>query len=81
MKTAFNPSDGSFGPLSSYINPYLAHVKAQGFAVGSFKEQLHVLKLGGAQKQLEQLDQVCCNKRHEKCRFGGTCRLEVHDIG
>ena len=45
--TAPNPSGGSFGPLSSYINPYLAHVKAQGFAVGSFREQLHVLKLCG----------------------------------
>jgi integrase/recombinase XerD len=47
MKTTSTPSDGSFGPLTSYINPYLAQAKAQGFAVASFKEQLHVLKVCG----------------------------------
>jgi site-specific recombinase XerD len=47
MKTTSTPSGGSFGPLSSYINSYLAQVKAQGYAVGSLYEQLHVLKICG----------------------------------
>jgi site-specific recombinase XerD len=45
MQFAFTPSGGSFGPLSLYINPYLAQVREQGYAVGSFYEQVHVLKV------------------------------------
>lgn len=40
-------SGGSFGPLFPYINPYLTQIKEQGFAVASFYEQIHVLKLCG----------------------------------
>ena len=36
---------GSFGSLSLYINPYLAQVREQGYAVGSLYEQVHVLKM------------------------------------
>src|SRR5260221_1754892 len=36
---------GSFGSLSLYINPYLAQVKEQGYAIGSLYEQVHVLKM------------------------------------
>ncbi len=39
------PSGGSFGPLSSFIKPYLAQVREQGYAVGSLYEQIHVLKV------------------------------------
>jgi site-specific recombinase XerD len=39
------PSGGSFGPLSLYINPYLAQVREQGYAVGSLYEQVHILKV------------------------------------
>jgi site-specific recombinase XerD len=38
-------SGGSFGPLSLYINPYLAQVREQGYAVGSLYEQVHILKM------------------------------------
>lgn len=38
-------SSGSFGPLSLYIDPYLAQVREQGYAVGSLYEQVHVLKM------------------------------------
>jgi integrase len=36
---------GSFGSLSLYINPYLAQVREQGYAIGSLYEQVHVLKM------------------------------------
>jgi len=45
LKILSTTSDGSFGPLSLYINPYLAQVKEHGYAVGSLYEQLHVLKM------------------------------------
>ena len=45
MKTPPNTSSGSFGPLSSFITPYLAQVREQGYAVGSLYEQIHVLKV------------------------------------
>lgn len=45
MKITSTPPGGSFGPLSLYINPYLAQVREQGYAVGSLYEQVHVLKL------------------------------------
>lgn len=38
-------SMGSFGPLSSYVAPYLARAKEQGFAAGSLYEQLYILKV------------------------------------
>lgn len=38
-------SGGSFGPLSLYINPYLAQIREQGYAVGSLYEQIHILKV------------------------------------
>jgi site-specific recombinase XerD len=41
------PSDGSFGPLSPYINAYLAQIKEQGYAAGSIYEQVYALKLFG----------------------------------
>ena len=45
MKITSTPSGGSFGPLSLHINPYLAQVREQGYAVGSLYEQVHVLKV------------------------------------
>jgi site-specific recombinase XerD len=41
----FTSSRGSFGPLSLYINPYLAQMREQGYAVGSLYEQVHILKV------------------------------------
>jgi len=41
------PSGGPFGPLSPYINAYLAQIKAQGYAVGSIYEQVCALKMLG----------------------------------
>ena len=37
-------SGGSSGPLFPYINLYLTQLKEQGYAAGSFYEQIHVLK-------------------------------------
>jgi len=45
MQNPFIPPSGSFGPLSSFINSYLAQVRDQGYAVGSLYEQIHVLKV------------------------------------
>jgi site-specific recombinase XerD len=45
MQIPSTTSSGFFGPLSSFINPYLAQVKEQGYAVGSLYEQVHVLKM------------------------------------
>src|SRR5690349_19108740 len=45
MQIPSTTSSGSFGPLSLYINPYLAQVREQGYAVGSLYEQVHVLKV------------------------------------
>lgn len=41
------PSDGSFGPISPYINPYLALVRANGYADRSIRDQLRALGLFG----------------------------------
>jgi site-specific recombinase XerD len=38
-------SSGSFGPLSLFINRYLAQVREQGYAAGSVYEQIHILKV------------------------------------
>jgi site-specific recombinase XerD len=40
-------SGDSFGPLSPYMNAYLAQVKEQGYAVGSIYEQVCALKMFG----------------------------------
>lgn len=45
MQIPSTTSSGSFGPLSLFINPYLALIREQGYAVGSLYEQLHVLKV------------------------------------
>ena len=45
MQIPSTTSSGSFGPLSSFINPYLAQVRDEGYAVGSLYEQIHVLKV------------------------------------
>jgi integrase/recombinase XerD len=45
MQIPSTTSSGSFGPLSSFINPYLAQVREQGYAIGSLYEQVHVLKV------------------------------------
>ncbi len=45
MQIPSTTAGGSFGPLSLYINPYLAQVREQGYAVGSLYEQVHVLKV------------------------------------
>ncbi len=37
-------SGGSSGPLFPYINLYLTQLKEQGYAAGSFYEQIHILK-------------------------------------
>jgi len=41
------PPGDSFGPLSPYINTYLAQVKEQGYAVASIYEQICALKIFG----------------------------------
>src|SRR5713101_6816254 len=38
-------SGGSLGPLSQYIEPYLTHIKEQGYALASMHEQVCVLKM------------------------------------
>jgi site-specific recombinase XerD len=45
MQIPLTSSSGFFGPLSLYINPYLAQLREQGYAVGSLYEQVHILKL------------------------------------
>lgn len=45
METPSTSSMGSFGPLSSYVAPYLARVKEQGFTAASLYEQLYTLKV------------------------------------
>jgi site-specific recombinase XerD len=45
MKTKSILSGGSSGPLFPYINQYLAEIKAQGYARGSFYEQVCALKM------------------------------------
>lgn len=43
MQNPFIPPSGSSGPPFSYINLYLTQLKEQGYAVGSFYEQVHIL--------------------------------------
>ena len=45
MQTLFILPSGSSGPLFPYINPYLTQLKEQGYAAGSFYEQIHILKV------------------------------------
>jgi site-specific recombinase XerD len=45
MQIPSTTSGGSFGPLSSFIAPYLALAREQGYAVGSLYEQVHILKV------------------------------------
>lgn len=47
IKHKFIPPDGSFGPLSPYVNTYLTQIKEQGYAVGSTYEQIYILKKFG----------------------------------
>jgi site-specific recombinase XerD len=44
MQIPSTTSGGSSGPLFPYINLYLTQLKEQGYAAGSFYEQLHILK-------------------------------------
>jgi site-specific recombinase XerD len=44
MQNPFIPPSGSPGPLSPFINIYLTQLKGQGYATGSFYEQIHILK-------------------------------------
>jgi site-specific recombinase XerD len=45
MQIPSTTSGGSYGPLSSFIAPYLALAREQGYAVGSLYEQVHILKV------------------------------------
>ena len=45
MQNLFILPSGSSGPLFPYINPYLTQLKEQGYAAGSFYEQIHILKV------------------------------------
>jgi site-specific recombinase XerD len=45
MNTKSILSGGSSGPLFPYINQYLAEIREQGYAVGSFYEQVCTLKM------------------------------------
>lgn len=44
MRNPFILPSGSSGPLFPYFNLYLTQLKEQGYAAGSFYEQIHVLK-------------------------------------
>jgi site-specific recombinase XerD len=44
MKNPLMLPSGSSGPLFPYINVYLTQLKEQGYAAGSFYEQIHILK-------------------------------------
>jgi site-specific recombinase XerD len=71
-------SSGSFGPLSLFINPYLALIKEQGYAVGSLYEQLHVLKVcdrwmkqtGRAVRDLDEAAMRDCLRRVTRRGYG-----------
>jgi site-specific recombinase XerD len=59
MQIPSTVSSGFFGPLSSFINSYLAQVQEQGYAVGSLYEQVHVLKV--CDRWLEQTGRDVCD--------------------
>jgi site-specific recombinase XerD len=44
MQNSFIPPSGSSGPLFPYFNLYLTQLKEQGYAPGSFYEQIYILK-------------------------------------
>lgn len=78
MKNPSTTSGGSYGPLSLYINPYLAQVRAQGYARASIKEQTHVLELcdrwmrrtGREVRDLDEAAMGDCLKRVSRHRYG-----------
>lgn len=45
MQIPSTTSGGSYGPLSSFIAPYLAQAREQGYAARSLYEQVHILKV------------------------------------
>jgi integrase/recombinase XerD len=71
-------SSGSFGPLSLYIDPYLAQVREQGYAVGSLYEQVHVVKMcdrwmkrtGRAAHDLDEAAMRDCLRRVARHGYG-----------
>lgn len=76
MKTKSILSGGSSGPLFPYINQYLAELKEQGYAAGSFYEQIHILKacdrwLKGTNREVHELDDAIAGEFLRRTIKGG----------
>jgi site-specific recombinase XerD len=72
MQNPFTLPSGSSGPLFPYFNVYLTQLKEQGYALGSFYEQIYILKtcdrwLNRTGRSVRELNESVIRKFLRRC--------------